>query len=72
MTEPGPAAADGAVVGIVGPDGTLVGVGVPVGARQVLTCSHVVNVALGRLARTQRPPDQHVEVRFRSCPTRPT
>jgi WD40 repeat protein/3',5'-cyclic AMP phosphodiesterase CpdA len=48
--------ADAFVVRVVAGDGRTVGVGALVGAREILTCAHVVNVALGRDAREQEPP----------------
>jgi WD40 repeat protein/3',5'-cyclic AMP phosphodiesterase CpdA len=44
-------------------DGTA-GLGVLVGRRQILTCAHVVNLALGRDRRAQEAPDAEVTVEF--------
>ncbi|HWR49177.1 MAG TPA: hypothetical protein VN327_16445 [Pseudonocardiaceae bacterium] len=38
------------------------GVGLVVGDREILTCAHVVNVALGREQRTQEAPGPDVRV----------
>ncbi|MGH4000453.1 MAG: trypsin-like peptidase domain-containing protein, partial [Pseudonocardiaceae bacterium] len=46
------------------PDGITVGVGVLVGPREILTCAHVVNSALGRDRRAQDQPAGEVTVAF--------
>jgi hypothetical protein len=51
-------------VRITGPGGTAGGLGALVAARQVVTCAHVVNVALGRDALAQAQPRQRVLVEF--------
>ena len=56
MTGAWPIVPDASIVRILGTDGIPVGVGVLVGDRRVLTCAHVVNVALGRPARDQSLP----------------
>jgi hypothetical protein len=47
-------AAAACVVRILGPGGRTVGVGALVGSREVVTCAHVVNAALG-WTRERRP-----------------
>jgi WD40 repeat protein/3',5'-cyclic AMP phosphodiesterase CpdA len=44
--------------------GTTAGVGVLVGPREIVTCAHVVNSALGREQRAQEQPDGVVGVEF--------
>lgn len=53
------------VVRVLTPDGWTAGVGVLVGPQHVLTCAHVVNVALGRTdLRDQNPPTESDVVRL--------
>jgi uncharacterized protein YjbI with pentapeptide repeats len=52
------------MVRITGPGGTVGGLGALVAARQVVTCAHVVNVALGRDALAQAQPRERVLVEF--------
>jgi Trypsin-like peptidase domain len=54
----------GFVVGLIGPRGDAVGVGVLVGAREIVTCAHVVNQALGLDQRSQAAPTDRVTARF--------
>ena len=56
--------AEAFIVGIIGPAGRAVGVGALVGPREVVTCAHVVNAALGREPRSQEPPAERVTVAF--------
>ena len=56
--------AEKAVAAVVNADGVPVGVGALVGPRQVLTCAHVVNAALGLDPRTQPAPDVTVRIGF--------
>ncbi|MBE1488937.1 eIF2A-related protein [Plantactinospora soyae] len=56
------------VVRILGPAGEPVGVGTLVGPREILTCAHVVNVALGLPLRSQPLPDSPVLVQFPLLP----
>jgi WD40 repeat protein len=58
------ASGDGCIVRLLTTDGSRAGVGVLVGDQHILTCAHVVNVALGRPADTQDQPDQTVYVDF--------
>ncbi|RKE21838.1 trypsin-like peptidase domain-containing protein [Streptomyces sp. TLI_171] len=52
-------------------DGTLAGGAVCLGGRYVLTCAHVLNLALGREAMDRREPTgKTVEVRFGGAPER--
>ncbi|MGI5179034.1 trypsin-like peptidase domain-containing protein [Dactylosporangium sp. CA-152071] len=53
---------DGVAVVRISGSGRPVGMGVLVGPRQVITCAHVVNAALGRDHRSQPRPDQTVTV----------
>ena len=55
---------DAFIVGVLGPRGTPVGVGFLVGPREVVTCAHVVNAALGLDPRAQARPEGTVTVRF--------
>jgi hypothetical protein len=57
-------AAAACVVRILGPGGRTVGVGALVGSREVVTCAHVVNAALGLDPRAQARPDGLVSVEF--------
>jgi hypothetical protein len=50
-------------VRVAGPDGTVGGLGALVSARHVVTCAHVVNVALGRNALSQQKPADGDRVR---------
>ncbi|MEE6261873.1 WD40 domain-containing protein [Plantactinospora sonchi] len=59
------------VVRIVGPHGVPVGVGTLVGPREILTCAHVVNAALGRPQRSQTLPDAPLTVDFPLLPDEP-
>jgi WD40 repeat protein/3',5'-cyclic AMP phosphodiesterase CpdA len=52
------------VVSLLGPAAQPVGVGVLVGPRHILTCAHVVNVALGLRSTATGQPDGSVRVRF--------
>jgi Trypsin-like peptidase domain/Calcineurin-like phosphoesterase len=52
------------IVSLIGPRGTAVGVGVLVGAREIMTCAHVVNEALGLDQRSQIQPTGRVMLRF--------
>ncbi len=52
------------VVRVLGPGGGTAGVGVLVGQREILTCAHVVNAALGLDLRTQTQPAGIVTVQF--------
>ncbi|MDG4830309.1 pentapeptide repeat-containing protein [Solwaraspora sp. WMMD1047] len=61
MAEPDPAPF---IVSFLGPSGEPVGVGVLVGPRQVLTCAHVVNTALGLPVTRSAQPDTPVRLRF--------
>ena len=56
---------------IFGPRGDAAGVGTLVGPRQVVTCAHVVNVALGLDPRTQGVPDGLVTLDFPLAPGQP-
>jgi len=51
-------------VRVLGADGVPAGIGALVAERHVLTCAHVVNVALGRDEREQGPPTGVVTVDF--------
>src|SRR6266516_6988010 len=61
MADPSP---DTFIVRILGPGALPVGVGVLVGPRQILTCAHVVNAALGLDPRAQGQPEGVVTVDF--------
>ena len=52
------------LVRLPGEDGSSVGLGVLVGPRRVVTCAHVVNVALGRDPREQGYPGHSIPVDF--------
>jgi WD40 repeat protein/3',5'-cyclic AMP phosphodiesterase CpdA len=52
------------VVRILGPDARPVGIGTLVGPREIVTCAHVVNAALGRDARAQAQPTSIVRLDF--------
>jgi tetratricopeptide (TPR) repeat protein len=52
------------IVSIIGPRGSAVGLGVLVGPREVVTCAHVINQALGLDSRSQPQPASAVRVRF--------
>ena len=54
----------GPAVRVLDANGTTVGVGVLVGPREILTCAHVVNSALGRDRRAQDHPAGEVLVEF--------
>jgi WD40 repeat protein/3',5'-cyclic AMP phosphodiesterase CpdA len=54
----------GFIVRLQTSSGDPAGVGVVVGARQIITCAHVVNSALGRDLRAQEQPDGPVFVTF--------
>ncbi|WP_367135172.1 pentapeptide repeat-containing protein [Saccharothrix sp. HUAS TT1] len=54
----------GSVVRFTDAAGHVVGVGVLVGERRVLTCAHVVNLAVGRDGLSGAPPDDPVLVDF--------
>ncbi|MDQ3886332.1 MAG: trypsin-like peptidase domain-containing protein, partial [Actinomycetota bacterium] len=54
----------GPVVRVLDPSGRTVGVGVLVGPREVVTCAHVVNAALGRDHGAQDQPVAEVTVAF--------
>jgi hypothetical protein len=58
------AAPESFTVRITGPGGRVGGLGALVGARQVVTCAHVVNVALGLDALAQARPRERVWVEF--------
>ncbi|HLF89058.1 MAG TPA: hypothetical protein VI451_08950, partial [Anaerolineales bacterium] len=47
---------------VKGQNKTPIGAGVLVGARQVLTCAHVVNAALGREDLFNDPPSQDARI----------
>src|SRR5262249_39687271 len=49
---------------ILSVSGAVAGVGVLVGPREVLTCAHVVNSALGHDQRSQDPPNAAVVIDF--------
>ncbi|HEX8009110.1 MAG TPA: trypsin-like peptidase domain-containing protein [Trebonia sp.] len=49
---------------VLGPDDAVGGLGALVGRRHVVTCAHVVNVALGRDALSQQQPRERVRVDF--------
>ena len=51
-------------VRVLGPDGRAVGLGALVGERQIVTCAHVVNAALGLDPRSQGRPAGEVAVDF--------
>ncbi len=55
---------EGFILRVLGPDGAPVGVATLVGTREVVTCAHVVNTALGADARAQPQPDRAVSVDF--------
>lgn len=59
---------------LVGGSRATAGVGVAVGAHQVVTCAHVVNTALGRGQRAQARPDDAalVQLEFPSLPGLPS
>lgn len=59
------------IVRFLGPAGGAVGVGMLVGAEEIVTCAHVVNVALGLDARTQPAPADPVTVEFPLLPGGP-
>jgi WD40 repeat protein/3',5'-cyclic AMP phosphodiesterase CpdA len=44
--------------------GTVAGMGLLVGGRQIITCAHVINTALGRDQRIREQPDAEVHVDF--------
>src|SRR5689334_11130151 len=69
MTDPSP---DGFIARILGPDGKPAGVGTLVTERHVVTCAHVVNVALGMDPRQQRQPDGTVTLDFPLAGAAPT
>lgn len=54
-----------------GSGGHVVGAGVLIDQRYVLTCAHVINQALGRGRQAQEPPDGEVEVDFVEAETGP-
>ena len=54
----------GLAVRVLDANGTTVGVGVLVGSREILTCAHVVNSALGRDRRAQDHPAGEITVEF--------
>jgi Trypsin-like peptidase domain len=54
----------GFVVRLLGPGGWPAGVGVLVGQREIVTCAHVVNAALGRETAAQDQPQGLVGVEF--------
>jgi hypothetical protein len=54
----------GFVVRLLAPGGLPVGVGVLVGQREIVTCAHVVNAALGRETTAQDQPGEPVAVEF--------
>jgi 3',5'-cyclic AMP phosphodiesterase CpdA len=54
----------GCVVRLLAPDGRPVGVGVLVGQREIVTCAHVVNAALGRKTTAQDQPGEPMVVEF--------
>jgi hypothetical protein len=58
------AAAETFTARIVGPDGAVGGLGVLVAGRQVVTCAHVVNAALGLPVYSQPRPKDRVRVEF--------
>src|ERR1041384_7158923 len=53
-----------ALVRIGVPGGPIAGMGVLVGERQVVTCAHVVNAALGRGHRSQQRPDRETTLQL--------
>jgi hypothetical protein len=55
---------DAFIVRVLGPDGRPAGAGVLVGGRRIVTCAHVVNVALGMDPRSQDRPDGAVTIDF--------
>jgi WD40 repeat protein/3',5'-cyclic AMP phosphodiesterase CpdA len=59
---------DGFVVRILNASGGTAGVGMLVGPREIMTCAHVVNAALGRDLRTQDEPGGPVTVEFPLVP----
>lgn len=68
--EPKPAAGPTPfIVRVPGLDGDSVGLGVLVGPKRVVTCAHVVNVALGRDPREPAVPEKPVWVEFAASPT---
>ncbi|HET8681913.1 MAG TPA: hypothetical protein VFM54_08575, partial [Micromonosporaceae bacterium] len=68
---PEAAAPETFIVRFPGPAGGAVGVGVLVGAREIVTCAHVVNVALGLDARAQPAPTGPVTVELPLLPGGP-
>jgi Trypsin-like peptidase domain len=60
----GEASGNGCVVRLLTAQGSPAGIGVLVAARYILTCAHVVNVALGRPTGSQDQPDQAVLIDF--------
>jgi WD40 repeat protein/3',5'-cyclic AMP phosphodiesterase CpdA len=57
------------VVRLLTSDGRVAGLGVLVGQREIVTCAHVVNVALGRDQRSQDRANELVTVDFPLAPT---
>src|SRR5215472_4308818 len=55
---------DSFIVRILGPGGHPVGIGALVGRREIITCAHVVNAALGLDSRVQAQPLGVVTVEF--------
>ena len=58
------ASPEAAVVGVLNSEDRPVGVGVLLGPRHIVTCAHVVNVALGLDERSQPRPDGVIRVRL--------
>jgi hypothetical protein len=55
---------DAFVVRVLRPDGGIAGIGTVIGQRQIVTCAHVVNAALGQEPESQQHPDDRVLVDF--------
>jgi hypothetical protein len=55
---------DGAIVRVLTRSGTTAGAGVLIGAREIVTCAHVVNAALERDLGSRAVPAEPVEVSF--------
>ncbi len=61
----------GLAVRVLDTRGTAVGVGALVGPREILTCAHVANAALGRDVRAQDQPVGEITVDFAGSSGRP-
>ncbi len=59
------------VVRFLAPDGRFAGLGVLVGNREIVTCAHVVNIALARDRRSQGQPSEFIAVDFPLLPGSP-